>query len=145
MIALFPSNPPMESSYWTTELPHMTLVYAGKIADLEDDDFNLMVIDAFKVALSNEIISLETAGVETFGPEDERVDVIRLIPTDTLLKMYDSVKQWNHSNYLEFKPHVTIGVHPTIVEEIPKYITFDTVAVCYGDLKKLFKLHKGIE
>jgi 2'-5' RNA ligase len=131
MIALLP----IDSSWCQIELPHMTLVYAGKISGLNPGDFNEMAKDAASLAAMNRPLALEVFRKEQFGDWSEApadvVDVYRLRPKPELLGMRNTVKRWNKSEY-DFNPHVTIGPAGVVTDFQPSVIAFDRIGVFWG-------------
>lgn len=127
MIALLPTN----SEWCHIELPHMTLVYAGKKKDLGPVDFSELAKDAAMLASISSPIGLRVLQREVFGEDDEKVDVFRLQPTPELWAMRRAVEDWNKSEF-PFNPHVTIGPVGSFVEFPPRYLSFDRVAVGWG-------------
>lgn len=132
MIALLP----ISSEWCKIDLPHLTLVYAGKVADLKPDSFNDMAKDAASIAMLARPLTLQVLDKEIFGnwSEDpsDRVDVLRLRATSELLAMRHAVERWNASEFKEYNPHVTIGPPGSIVDK-PLYIAFDRIAAYFGD------------
>lgn len=131
MIALLP----ITSNWCKIELPHMTLVYAGKINDLEEGAFNEMAKDAASLAAMNRPLALEVFRKEQFGnwtedPSDV-VDVYRLRAKPELLGMRNTVKRWDRSEH-DFNPHVTIGPAGTVADFEPSVIAFDRIGVFWG-------------
>ena len=136
MIALLPTT-----SWWCEiELPHMTLAYAGKIADLNQVDHNAMVKTCLDLALTCYSIELVVLGHEVFGDE-EQVDVLRLRSDPDVLALYSQLKHWDDGSH-PFNPHVTVGPVGTIQdpEKIPDSIQFDRIAVAWGDSVLPYKL-----
>jgi 2'-5' RNA ligase len=130
MIALLP----VVSDWCKIELPHMTLVYCGKVSELKPLVFNELCKDASSLASISKPLTLRTTGVEVFGGgEDEKVDVIRLQLTPELIGMRRFVHKWNASQYMEYKPHCTVGPQGSAYGEVPSYIAFDRVAVQWGE------------
>lgn len=127
MIALIPTT----SDWCKIDLPHMTLVYAGLIADRNQGDFNAMAKDAASIAMLARPISLKVIGVEVFGT-DEKVDALRLHQDDTLRAMRNFVESWNASEH-SFNPHVTVGPVGSASALPPMYLTFDRIMVGWGD------------
>lgn len=139
MIALLP----IVSDWCKLDLPHLTLVYAGKMSDLKPTDFNEMAKDASMLACLSKPITLMVAGREAFGdPGDDPVDVFRLRPSQQVLAMRRFVDDWNASEY-DFSPHVTIGPVGTLVDMVPRYIAFDRIAVVWGPDSITFNLNDG--
>lgn len=137
MIALLP----ITSDWCQIELPHMTLVYCGKISDLKPSSFNELVKDASALAAISKPLTLRVTGCEVFGGgEDERVDVLRLLLTPELASMRRFVEKWNASEYKEFKPHCTIGPAGQNYGPKPTYLAFDKICVEWGDEMVSFNL-----
>ena len=137
MIALLP----IDTRWCQIELPHLTLVFCGKINDLQEGDFNEMAKDAASLASMNRPIALEVFKKEQFGnwtedPSDV-VDVYRLRPKPELLGMRNTVKRWNKSEFKEFNPHVTIGPAGVITDFQPSVIAFDRIGVFWGRDREL--------
>lgn len=134
MIALLPIN----SDWCKLELPHLTLVYAGKVQDLRSDAFNEMAKDAASLAMMCNTITLRSMGLDVFGDE-EKVDVIRLRNTPQLMAMRRPVEIWNASEH-PFNPHVTIGPAGAPIEVYPGYVAFDKIMVSFGTESMTFRL-----
>lgn len=136
MVALLPTF-----SHWCRiELPHLTLVYAGEKKDLENTGaYNELAKDACTIAMLSPAITVRVLGPEVFGDID-KVDVLRLEPSQELLAMRKLVESWNASEF-PFKPHVTIG--PTgagVPVDYPRLLTFDRIMVCWGKEYLTFRL-----
>lgn len=140
MIALLPTT----TDWCKQEFPHMTLVYAGKKDGLKPTTFNELAKDAASIAMLSNPITLRVTGVEVFGAGDldnPKVDVLRLEPTQELLAMRRVVESWNASEF-PFKPHVTIGPQGAYLEYPPRVLTFDRVAVGWGDESLVFLMKR---
>lgn len=128
MVALFPTT-----EYWCTqELPHLTLVYAGKIQDVPSTVKNDLAKEVISIAFDFGPVSVPVTGVEIFG-DDEPVDVLRLELTDELKAMRSRLEYWNLSQYKEFKPHSTIGEVGSYSGTIPPKLLFDRIGLVWGD------------
>jgi 2'-5' RNA ligase len=131
MIALLP----IETSWCKIDLPHLTLVYAGKKPDLDNGSYNELAKDAASIAMMARPIALEVTGREMFGnwSEDpsEAVDVYRLRKTPEIEAMRQVVERWNRSEF-PFNPHVTIGPPGVQVEFEPRVIAFNRIGVYWG-------------
>ena len=140
MVALLP----VTSSWCKIELPHLTLVYAGEVDDLEVTDFNKISKDAASLSMLTRPLNLMVTGVEVFGEED-KVDVLRFQPTSQLLAMRHAVERWNKSEF-PFRPHATMGPVGTrlLVPSIPEYVAFDRIMVGWGDETLTFWLNMGM-
>ncbi len=139
MIALLPIN----SDWCRIELPHMTLVYAGKIEDLGPNAFNELAKDASMIAALSRPITLRNVGTEVFGGwpgDDGEVNVFRLEPSTELLAMRRTVERWNASEH-PFNPHVTIGPVGSVVDT-PTHIAFDRVLVGWGNEYLTFSMRR---
>lgn len=137
MIAFLPTN----TDWCRQELPHLTLVYAGDKDELRDSALSDLAKDAMSVARLTGAFSLEVTGVETFGDDAEKVDVLTLYPTPQLLLARKMVEGWNASQYKDYKPHATIGPEGSALDIIvPSRIGFDRVVVSWGDKHVTFRL-----
>lgn len=141
MIALLPTN----CDWAKVDLPHLTLVYSGEIADLEPTDFNRLAKDASSLAMMNKPLTLTVNGVEVFGEGQERVDVLTLQMTPQLEAMRHVVEDWNQSEYDDYKPHVTIGPPGShvMLPFIPQTVSFDCIYVGWGDQCLTFRMNNG--
>lgn len=138
MIALLP----MTDDWCKIDLPHMTLVYAGKLDDLNASEFNEMAKDASSLASICRPLYLKVKGTEVLGKGDEEnplVDALILQPTQELLAMRRAVDHWNASEF-PFKPHCTIGPTGLPVENRPYSLAFDRIMVAWGDDQLTFRL-----
>lgn len=154
MIAFLPSN----GAWAKQDFPHMTLVYAGLIADRPMTEFNAMGKDAISAARTIGTFSLNVTGVETLGEQGEEVDALILYPTPQLLVARQMVESWNQSEFKDFLPHVSIGpAGSAYADQVPAFpddmslstrqqntlpsnIYFDRLAICWGDKKLIFNL-----
>lgn len=139
MIALLP----ITSEWCKQDLPHMTLVYAGLISDLQVGDFNDMAKDAASIAMLSSPITLRVTGVEVFG-EEEKVDVLKLDKSSEVMAMRKIVDDWNASEH-PFNPHCTIGPlgSSMAIPEIPRWVAFNRIYVGYGEESLTFWLKGG--
>jgi 2'-5' RNA ligase len=133
MIALLP----VTNDWCRQELAHLTLVYAGLVKDLKPTDFNELGKDASALSMLASPLMLRVTGVQVFGPDDDKVDVLTLQPSSELWAMRRAVEDWNQSQF-EFSPHCTIGPSlgsPPISynQNIPSYLAFDRIMVAWGD------------
>lgn len=138
MIAFIPPR----AEWVQQDLPHMTLVYAGAISEGPPDLFEALAFDTAMIALVTPPFSLLSLGVDQFGEGDERVNVLRLVPTPQLLATRRMVENRSKSQYTDYKPHVTIGpVNSTAVPiELPKSVFFDRIILQWGDKMLAFNL-----
>lgn len=141
MIALLPT-----SAEWSTlELPHMTLVYAGDIKDLPIGAYNEMAKECLMIAMSTNPITLKAfpGGLEVFGKDDEKVNVLRLIPTQDLMDMRKFVEHWNASEW-PFNPHITVNdFGDPLPEGIPNFVVFNRILVSFGNDAQTFTLRRN--
>lgn len=128
MIALLP----ITSEWCKIDLPHMTLVFAGEVADMKPVDFNELAKDAMSIAMLSGSIQLRVKGVQVFGPDDKRVNVLALQPTSELLAMRRVVESWDASEF-PFSPHCTIGPIGTEIGYTPSAVAFDRVMAAFGN------------
>lgn len=137
---------PTDGSWCKQPLPHMTLVYGGTLEDRDYSVFNQLAKDAITVCRITPPFSLDVEGIETFGPEDERVDVLRLSTTPALIRARQLVEHWNMSEHREFKPHATIGPVGSARGVLPTKLHFDRIMVAFGNEDMTFRLsydHEG--
>lgn len=135
MIAFLPTD-----GYWCKQpLPHMTLVYAGQIDELEPTVFNELGKDALIVARMMRPFALDVTGVEIFGDE-EKVDVLTLYPTPALLTARRFVEKWNASQHKNFKPHATVGPEGSAEGMMPPRLYFERIHVGWGSKSMVFPL-----
>lgn len=134
MVALLPIN----GGFSKLELPHLTLVYAGELTDQPSGRFNEMAKVASLIGSVFGKITLTSMGLDVFG-DDEKVTVLRLFPTPELMAMRKLVEQWNASKH-PFNPHVTIAPQGVSVTGYPSLVTFDKLAICFGEEKLEFRL-----
>lgn len=135
MIALLPTT----SDWCKIKLPHMTLVYAGEIPNLMPVEQNEMAKTALDLALACHKMTLVVMGVDVFGDADEKVEVLRLRHDPQLTAMRAVVEHWNASEH-PFNPHCTVGPIGSTAEGIPDNLTFDRIAVGWGDDLLQYKL-----
>jgi 2'-5' RNA ligase len=135
MIALLPM-----SAEWTdVPRPHLTLVYAGTVGEVDTTAYNELGKEAMDLGISFGPQTLEALGVETFGTGvkvgalgvEERVDALVFKPTPSLLAMREAVGHWDASEF-PFKPHVTIGPMGSAYNDIPYMVTFDRLYTAWG-------------
>ena len=156
MIAFLPED----GSWCKQELPHMTLVYAGETDGRPSTDLNAIAKDMISVARVTGSFGLEVLGVEEFGPDDDRVDVLTFHPTPQLLVARNMVSRWNASEFKEYKPHATIGPAgsayamnvptgdrysddvpvPQYRRNLPLRLYFNRIVTCWGNEKLVFRL-----
>lgn len=135
MIALLPTT----SDWCKIKLPHMTLVFAGEIENLSQQSHNEMAKTALSLAMVCRTFSLVVMGTDVFGSGEEQVEVLRLRPDPEVLAMRHVVESWNASEF-PFNPHVTVGPLGSTGDTIPDFITFDRVAVGWGDSLLVYNL-----
>lgn len=136
MIALLP----VTTSWSKLEIPHLTLVYSGKISDHKLTDFNAMAKDAASLAMLTRALVLQVMNVDIMGPPEEQVDALILRPTTELMAMRSFVEKWDRSEYPTYRPHATIGDHPSGYTNLPNQLAFDRVMVGWGEEQLIFWL-----
>lgn len=138
MIALLP----VTTNWSTLDLPHMTLVYSGKIEDHKDSDLNTMAKDCSALAAISQPLTLLVTGIDILGPPEDKVSALMLRPTPELMGLRNFVEDWNLSEFKEFKPHCTIGPYPgkTVVEYTPTMLAFNRLLLAWGDQHFVFSL-----
>lgn len=127
MIALLP----ITTEWCKIDLPHLTLVYAGAIADMNPTDFNELAKDASSIAMLSGSIQLRSLGVEVFGDTD-KVNVLKFQPSSELWAMRRAVESWDTGEFPIFKPHCTVGPVGAPVEFTPSAVAFDRIMAAFG-------------
>ena len=136
MIAFLPSN----GEWCKQELPHMTLVYCGTIDDVSYAQFGDIAKDAIAVArMFKRPFELEVVGIEQFGDEGEKVDVLKLSSTPAIDSARRLVQMWNASEK-PFTPHATVGPEGSAEGHLPTKLYFDRVIATWGPKKLIFGL-----
>jgi 2'-5' RNA ligase len=137
MIALLP----ITTDWCKIDLPHLTLVYAGKKKDLDNTSYGDLAKDAASIAQMSRPIVLEVLGREMFGnwstDPNDAVDVYRLRKTPEIEAMRSVVERWNKSEF-PFNPHVTIGPPGVTNGYDPGVIAFNRIGVFWGDQSLVF-------
>lgn len=129
MIAFLPTN----TEWCKMDLPHMTLVYAGPKSELAPADFSALVKDAASIAALTPPFGLSVQQLDVFGPDDDRVNVLKLRITPELAALYRFVEHWNKSEF-SFNPHATIGPATDLAPVYPPdSLWFDKVLVAWGE------------
>lgn len=159
MIAYLPEN----GAWCKQDLPHMTLVFAGPIDQLQETDLNSLGKDAISAARITGPFSLPVTAVEQMGEGDDAVDALILYPTPQLLLARSVVSRWNKEDFPTYKPHATIGPvgsafadrvsyvddgsradvyreydRKYVAETLPDRLYFNRIVVCWGDDKLVF-------
>lgn len=136
MLAFLPTS----TSWCKQELPHMTLVYAGTLDDVSYAAFGDLAKDALSVArLMRRPFELDVLGIEQFGDEGQKVDVLRLSSNSAIDMARRHVQMWNASEK-PFNPHATIGPEGSAEGDIPTKLYFDRIAAVWGPKKLFFRL-----
>lgn len=138
MVALLP----ITTDWSQLEVPHLTLVYAGKKGDLSPSVFNELAKDASSIAMLSRPVTLRVMGPEVMGSEpDEKVNVLKLLPSSEVWAMRRSLEKWNASEH-PFVPHVTVGPMALLPVNQPPYIAFDRICVGWGEEYLTFWLRR---
>jgi 2'-5' RNA ligase len=135
MVALLPTT----SDWCQQSMPHLTLLYGGKVGDVKGSVYDELLRAVIDIASSSAPVTLEVMGEDVFG-EDEKVDVLLLRTTPVLLQMRRRVEAYNGSQFTDFKPHVTVGPEGSMADEIPGSITFDRILLSWGVDAKIYRL-----
>ena len=138
MIALLP----ITTDWSTLDLPHLTLVYSGKVQDHNPSDFNAMAKDCYSLSMIGRALVIETSEVEDLGPEDDQSTVLRLRPTTELIAMRNFVRSWDRSEWPSYKPHVTIGPAPQPTNPMPPMLAFDRLMIGWGEERLVWWLKR---
>lgn len=125
---------PVDSEGYGVSLPHLTLVYAGEKPELKPTDFNELAKTTASISMDTPVVQLFTDGLDVYGEEPNKVEVIKLRISPTLMKMRKRVASWNKSSW-PYNPHVTIGPIGTfrLGMEIPQAMWFDRIMFSWGE------------
>jgi len=141
MVALLP----IMSDWANIEFPHLTLVYAGRKSELSPSDMDGLAKAAFAIAMMGTPITLRTLTKDVFGEgtdDSPKVDVLRFHPNLALLKMWNTVKEWNASDF-DYEPHLTVGPEGTWdSKSSPVMVAFDVVCFCVGNERQEFRMSR---
>lgn len=129
---------PTDGSWCRQDLPHMTLVYAGTLQDVDISSFNRLAKDAISASRVTRPFALDVVGVEVFGDE-EKVDVLRLQATPQLMAARRLVEGWNASQH-PFNPHCTVGPEGSAEGRLPTKLWFEEIMVAWGNRRLNFRL-----
>jgi len=132
---------PTTEDWCKQDFPHTTLVYLGDIVNLKSFLLSDLLKIAYRISKLTNPVLLKVSGVDVFG-EEEKVDVIRLVPTPQLLSIRDFFIEWDDGSFPDFKPHATIGPAFGSRENIPMMLMFDRICVWWGDEKNIFWLNQ---
>lgn len=136
MIALVPTA----AEWCHMDTPHLTIVYTGKIEGLPSTLQNEMAKEALNIAKAVGPQILDVLRPDIFGDDEEKVDVVRFMPSPELLLMRRAVERWNASEHKDFNPHITVGPVGSLEGELPTRVLFDKIGVWWGTTAYIFKL-----
>lgn len=142
MVALLP----VFSDGMQVDLPHMTLVYAGRTSDLSPSDLDGLSKAASSIAMFSRPVTMRTLTKDVFGEGTEdspKVDVLRFHPNLDVVKMRGLVDDWDASDF-PFRPHMTIGPEGSWMGEIPRIVAFDKVCFAVGTNRQEFQLSRTL-
>ena len=141
MICLYPKA---GTCLWASSPPHLTLAFCGLVGATDVEEFSLFQA-AKRISLYGPV-SAFTQGVDTFGPPERPEQVVTLEVTERLQSIRDIVLPFHRSQFMEFRPHITINqgldlTQTTLGDDRYDHeITFDRVAVHYGDKIAMWRL-----
>jgi 2'-5' RNA ligase len=135
MVALLPTT----SNWCNIDLPHTTLVYVGKIAQLEPTIREELVKIVSNLVLLAPPFTLKVSAVQKYG-EEEPVDVLTLIRTPELMALRSFLEDWDNGEFPDYNPHATIGPLGSFRGEIPLTLSFDKILVSWGEDDQTFPL-----
>lgn len=136
---------PVYTDWCKIDLPHMTLVYAGKTEDAQPGDFNDIAKDTASLAMLTRPFTLQVKGVETYGEGSEQVRALKFQPTTELLAIRRFLEKWNKSEYKDFNPHATIGPYAeSTMDVFPRSLFFDRFIVQWGTEQIAFWLNSKL-
>jgi len=141
MVCLYPK---VGSCLWASSPPHLTLAFCGLVGETDVEEWSLT--QAARQANLYGPVSTLTRGVESFGPSERPTQVVTLEVTERLQAMRDIVVPFHRSQFMEFRPHITVNTNIDLAQTTfgeDRYdheVTFDRVAVHYGDRRAVWQL-----
>lgn len=137
MIALLPQT----DEWCTIEPAHTTIVYLGKIADLDPNVKEQVIKLVSSLAILTNPFPVKITGQEVFGTDD-KVEVFVLAKIPELSSLRTILDSWDDSEFPNFLPHATIGPEGTIVKDPPMFLMFDRIMVSWGEERITFWLRR---
>ena len=137
MVALLP-----QTSEWSKiDPPHTTLIYLGKIKELDPAVKEELVKLVSSLAILTNPFPAKIIMQELFGQE-EKVEVFRLVNVPELSSLRNVLETWDDSEFPVFQPHATIGPEGTKVENPPLFLLFDRIMLGWGEERLVFWLRR---
>lgn len=143
MVCLYPVA---GSADWSKEEPpHLTLVYSGTVDDDAPPPQEALLIVARTIA---DTYGVQTIPVDCMGKLGEKgeANVVHMECSPDLAAMRAALVGYSRSQYVVFKPHVTIDNDGDEggMDDAPETITFDRIAVHYGEDVTVYPLQGAI-
>ena len=135
MVAFLPTT----SEWCKQDMPHLTFIYAGELDQLTFKNRGTMIAESLIIAETVSPFTLDVEGLETFGKDDDQVDVLKLNRPDWLVRIRRPFDHLDASEY-PFSPHCTIGPLGSADEVLPSSLTFDRICVAWGEELTTFEL-----
>lgn len=136
MVALLPSN-----NYFSgVEMPHLTLVYLGKLSDLKQEVFQEVVYKVSHLASLISPFNVTGHKLEVLGPPGDQVEALTFKKHPKLSALRYFLEEYNASEYKEFKPHITINKRNEETFALPDIVNFEKMVVSWGAHDVVFKL-----
>lgn len=137
MVALLPQT----NDWCKIDPAHTTLIYLGKIKDLDPIIRDELIKIVSSLAILTNPFMVKIKGQELFGDE-EKVEVFVLDNIPELSSLRTILDSWDDSEFPIFKPHATIGPEGTVVENPPLYLMFDRIILGWGEEQLVFWLRR---
>lgn len=138
MVALLPSK----SDWAKVDPPHTTIIYLGKISELDPLVREELIKIVSSLAILTTSFKVKILGQEVFG-SDEKVEVFRLFLSQELSSLRTILDSWDDSSFPVFKPHATIGPVGTVVNNPPLFLMFDRLLLSWGEERLIFQLRQN--
>ena len=132
MVALLP----VETQWCKLPLPHLTIVYAGLITNIQPYEKNELLKAALMVAKTTRPIELNVLSLTVFGD----FDVLTVDQTPTATQIRTTFSPWNASDFRDWKPHVSAGPAGSFSGTMPHKLHFDRILVAWGDDHTVYPL-----
>lgn len=123
---------PQTDEWCKIDLAHTTLIYLGKVKDLDPIVKETVIKLVSSIAILTNPFPAKIVGQEVFG-DDEKVEVFRLTTTPELSSLRNLLETWDDSEFPIFRPHATIGPEGTVVQDPPLFLMFDRILFQWGE------------
>ncbi len=133
MVSVLPDN----DDWCKIDPPHTTLVYVGKVKDLDPLVRDLLIKAVSSIAILTNPFRVKVIGRETFG-DSEPVDVFTLAGSSDRMALRALLDSWDDGEFPIYRPHATIGPVGSLVKNPPTFLLFDRIMIGWGEERLTF-------